>query len=122
MVLLWFVCPHLILSVVCFLITNLPLSFQHLLTFQTDEDLVEKFLSGCKEQAEPVKNVIELSEKVEPTLPPQSMSHQLLCQCLIFEHDVFLHPNSLPEGSSNALLNPIFFKSVICKFSMCLHC
>ncbi len=43
--------------------------------FQTDEDLVEKFLSGCEKQEELVDDVIELSGKVEPVLPPQSMSH-----------------------------------------------
>ena len=83
--------------------------FQHPLTFQTDEDLVEKFLSSCEKQEEPV-DVIKLSGKVEPILPLQLMSHQLLCQHLIFKRDVFLHPNSLPEGSSDALLDPNFLQ------------
>ena len=41
------------------------------------------------------------------------MSHQLLCQHLIFERDVFLHPSSLTEGSSDALLDLNFLQESV---------
>ncbi len=88
------------------------ISFQFLLTFQTDEDLIEKFLSQRKEEPEPEKNVVDTTQdsKGEPFFSPQTMNQQLLCQRLVFERDAFLHPSSILEGSVYALLDPNFLQ------------
>ncbi len=52
------------------------ISFQFPLTFQTNEDLIEKFLSQRKEELEPEKNVVDITQdsKDEPLFPPQTMN------------------------------------------------
>ena len=88
------------------------ISFQFPLTFQTNKDLIEKFLSQRKEEPEPEKNVVDTTQdsKDEPLFPPQTMNWQLLHQRLVFERDAFLHPSSIPEGSIDALLDPNFLQ------------